>query len=238
MAPAEKTALVRGVFDSVADNYDIMNDLMSAGVHRLWKDRFVSQVRPTGAEAILDVAGGTGDIAFRMKARAPDAAITVFDLNAEMLRVGRDRAIDRGQLGAYDWQCGNAEALPFADNSFDVYTIAFGLRNVTHIDTALVEAARVLRPGGRFFCLEFGQVGNPYLARGYDIYSRYVIPKIGALVAQDEDSYQYLIESIRKFPKAPDLCRRMEGAGFSRARSTALTGGIVHIHEGRIAIKI
>lgn len=233
VTPEEKTGLVRGVFDSVADNYDIMNDLMSGGVHRLWKDRLISMIRPQPDQAFLDVAGGTGDIAFRIKRKAPDANITICDLNQHMLAVGRDRAIDHGWLDAFTWATGNAEKLPFPDESFDVYTIAFGLRNVTHIDTALSEAARVLKPGGRFFCLEFGAVKNPLLAKFYDTYSRTVIPQIGKYVAKDEDSYQYLIESIRKFPRAEDLCNRMTQAGFSRATSTALTGGIVHIHQGR-----
>lgn len=232
VSPEEKTSLVRGVFDSVAERYDIMNDLMSGGVHRLWKDRLIAMIRPNDDEACLDVAGGTGDIAFRLKNRAPGAAITVCDLNEHMLSVGRDRAIDRGWLNDFTWATGNAESLPFPDNSFDVYTIAFGLRNVTHIDTALAEAARVLKPGGRFFCLEFSHVQNPYLAKAYDVYSRLVIPKIGKLVTQDEESYRYLIESIRKFPTAEALCQRMKDAGFSYAKSTRLTDGVVAIHKG------
>lgn len=233
VSPTEKTSLVRGVFDSVAENYDIMNDLMSAGVHRLWKDRLIAMIRPKSDQAFLDVAGGTGDISFRIRqAIGSQADITVCDLNEHMLRVGRDRAIDRGWLNEFAWATGNAEHLPFPDNSFDVYTISFGLRNVTHIDTALAEAARVLKPGGRFFCLEFSQVQNPYLAKFYDIYSRILIPKIGKYVAKDEDSYQYLIESIRKFPKANDLCERMNNAGFKSAKATRLTNGIVAIHKG------
>lgn len=232
VTPDEKTGLVRGVFDSVADNYDIMNDLMSGGVHHLWKDRLITMIRPQDGEKFLDVAGGTGDIAFRIKKKTPDSNITICDLNQHMLSVGRDRAIDKGWMNDFTWATGNADSLPFPDASFDVYTIAFGLRNVTHIDTALKEAARVLKPGGRFFCLEFGQVQNPMLARAYDTYSRHVIPKIGKYVAKDEDSYQYLVESIRKFPRAEGLCDRMKDAGFSRAASTALTGGIVHIHKG------
>ncbi len=238
VTPEEKTSLVRGVFDSVADNYDIMNDLMSAGVHRLWKDRFVSTIHPAPGEKCLDVAGGTGDIAFRIhKATQEQADITVFDLNAHMLSVGRDRAIDRGWVNDFEWITGNAEKLPFPDNHFDVYTIAFGLRNVTHIDTALAEAARVLKPGGRFYCLEFSQVQNPFMARAYDAYSRHIIPQIGALIAKDKDSYQYLVESIRKFPKAADLCARMKEAGFNYAKHTFLSGGIVAIHKGIISVK-
>ena len=233
VSPEEKTTLVRGVFDSVADRYDIMNDLMSGGVHRLWKDRLINTIRPQADQKFLDLAGGTGDIAFRIKRKtSSETDITVADINAEMLRVGKDRAIDQGWLNAFTWVTANAESLPFPDNHFDVYTIAFGLRNVTHIDTALKEACRVLKPGGRFFCLEFGHVKNPLLAKAYDLHSRHLIPKIGKAIAGDEDSYQYLIESIRKFPRANDLCARMQEAGFNRAKATALTGGIVYIHEG------
>lgn len=235
VTPEEKTSLVRGVFDSVADNYDIMNDLMSAGVHRMWKDRLIATIRPKSGERFLDVAGGTGDIAFRIrKAVGDDADITICDLNQHMVSVGRDRAIDRGWLDGFNWTTGNAESLPFPDNSFDVYTISFGLRNVTHIDTALKEACRVLKPGGRFYCLEFSHVQNPYLAKAYDLYSRMVIPKIGKYVAQDEESYQYLIESIRKFPTVSALCDRMKEAGFSYAKAARLTNGIVAIHKGLV----
>lgn len=233
VSPEEKTSLVRGVFDSVADRYDVMNDFMSAGIHRLWKGRLVRMVRPKLEDTILDVAGGTGDIAFRMrKAVGVGADITICDLNTEMLRVGRDRAFNRGWVTDFSWATGNAEALPFPDNSFDVYTIAFGLRNVTHIDTALQEAARVLKPGGRFFCLEFSHVDNPYLATLYDTYSRIVIPHIGKTVTGDKESYQYLIESIRKFPSSDQLSSRIKQAGFSYAHATALTRGVVRIHKG------
>lgn len=237
VSAAEKTALVRGVFDSVAGKYDIMNDLMSGGLHRLWKDRLIRMIRPRPGMAFLDVAGGTGDIAFRIRkalgARANESpAITICDLNAEMLAVGRDRAVDRGWITGFEWITGNAEALPFPDQSFDVYTIAFGLRNVTHIDTALREARRVLKPGGRFYCLEFSRVDEPFLAKLYDLYSFNVIPAVGQAVAKDRDSYQYLVESIRKFPPQKELCRRMAAAGFARARHTNLNFGIVAIHEG------
>ncbi len=233
VTPEEKTGLVRGVFDSVADKYDLMNDLMSGGMHRLWKDRFVREIRPRPSLKYLDVAGGTGDIAFRIKRKAgKNADITICDLNEHMLRVGRDRAIDHGWLDGFEWATGNAESLPFPDNSFDVYTIAFGLRNVTHIDTALAEATRVLRPGGRFFCLEFSHVDEPLLAKMYDVYSYNIIPKVGKMVAKDEDSYQYLVESIRKFPKQADLTARMEKAGMKNASYSNLTGGIVAIHKG------
>lgn len=229
----EKTRLVRGVFDSVADKYDLMNDLMSAGVHRLWKDRLIREIRPRPHYSYLDVAGGTGDIAFRLrKAAGKDARITICDLDENMLNVGRDRAIDRGWINDFDWITGNAEALPLPDESVDVYTIAFGLRNVTRIDTALKEAYRVLKPGGRFFCLEFSRVDEPFLARIYDGYSYNVIPRIGQLVAKDRDSYQYLVESIRKFPSQKELERRIRAAGFDRARHTNLSFGIAAIHQG------
>ncbi len=232
----EKTALVRGVFDSVADKYDLMNDLMSGGLHRLWKDRFVRDIRPRPGLDYLDVAGGTGDIAFRLrKAAGPDTAVTILDLNEDMLRVGRDRAVDRGWLTGFDWVTGNAESLPFPDSSFDVYTIAFGLRNVTHIDEALKEAARVLRPGGRFYCLEFSRVQEPFLAKIYDAWSFHAIPRIGQAVAKDRDSYRYLVESIRKFPKPQDLVRRMAATGLNDARFTALSFGVVAIHQARKA---
>ncbi|MGB0719613.1 MAG: bifunctional demethylmenaquinone methyltransferase/2-methoxy-6-polyprenyl-1,4-benzoquinol methylase UbiE [Bdellovibrionales bacterium] len=238
VTPQEKTARVHGVFDSVASNYDIMNDLMSGGLHRLWKDRFVRIIRPKPHHRILDVAGGTGDIAFRLhktKNRPPTTdhrpPITICDLTPAMLQTGRDRAIDKGWLNGFDWITGNAEALPFPDNHFDLYTIAFGLRNVTRIDQALTEAHRVLKPGGRFFCLEFSHVRNPILAKAYDVYSYAAIPKIGKIVAKDEDSYQYLVESIRKFPKQKQLANRLKAAGFATASYENMTGGIVAIHQ-------
>jgi demethylmenaquinone methyltransferase/2-methoxy-6-polyprenyl-1,4-benzoquinol methylase len=233
VTPIEKTKKVIGVFDSVASNYDIMNDLMSAGLHRLWKDHLIRRIRPRAGLSYLDVAGGTGDIAFRIRAKTgPGADITLCDLNTEMLRVGRDRAIDRGQAHDYNWVTGNAESLPVPDESVDVYTIAFGLRNVTRIDTALTEALRVLKPGGRFYCLEFSRVNEPFLARVYDEYSYRLIPKIGEIVAKDRESYQYLVESIRKFPSQKELQNRMEAAGFRRCRYENLTMGVVAIHEG------
>jgi demethylmenaquinone methyltransferase / 2-methoxy-6-polyprenyl-1,4-benzoquinol methylase len=227
----QKTELVLDVFHSVARKYDLMNDLMSGGAHRLWKDRLIRIIRPKQGMKFLDVAGGTGDIAFRIhKATQGRAPITVCDINASMLKVGEARALDRGILHNLDWVEGNAEKLPFADASFDVYTIAFGLRNVAHIDTALKEAYRVLKTGGRFFCLEFSHVDNPLLAKIYDAYSEKVIPKIGKAVAQDADSYQYLIESIRKFPRRNNLGKRLIAAGFKGARVTTLSFGIVAIH--------
>ncbi len=231
--PEEKTRRVVGVFDSVANKYDLMNDLMSGGIHRLWKNRFVQMMHPRASRALLDVAGGTGDIAFRYRAKAGDEArITVCDLNREMLKVGRDRAVDRGYLKGFEWVAGNAEKLPFDDCKFNLYSIAFGLRNVTHIDDALSEAYRVLKPGGEFFCLEFSHVKNAALRKLYDEYSFRVIPKIGETVAQDRESYQYLVESIRQFPKQAELAERMTEAGFEKIRVINLSGGIAAIHTG------
>ena len=233
VSPEQKTKKVIGVFDSVADKYDLMNDLMSGGLHRLWKDHLVRKIRPRAGLHYLDVAGGTGDIAFRIRRKAgPSAQITLCDLNAEMLRVGRDRALDRGYGDTFEWVTGNAEALPIPDECVDVYTIAFGLRNVTHIDTALAEAFRVLKPGGRFYCLEFSRVREAFLAKIYDEYSYRIIPKIGEIVAKDRESYQYLVESIRKFPSQRELLTRLQNAGFSRCRVENLTFGVVAIHEG------
>lgn len=228
----EKTTLVRGVFDSVAENYDIMNDAMSFGIHRLWKDRFIREIRPRQGLHYLDVAGGTGDIAFRIKKAAPDSSITICDLNEDMLSVGRDRAIDRNWINVFSWVTGNAEALPIPNNSVDVYTIAFGLRNVTHIDTALAEAHRVLRPGGRFYCLEFSRVNTAFLRKIYDVYSDSVIPHMGQMIAKDKDSYQYLVESIRKFPNQKQLIGRLKQAGFAGVQCKNLTFGVAAIHKG------
>lgn len=229
----DKAAMVRGVFDSVADNYDIMNDVMSGGVHRLWKDRLIRMIRPKAGLTYLDVAGGTGDIAFRIrKAAGPTANITVCDINAEMLRVGRDRALNKGWVNDFEWVTGNAETLPIPDNSVDVYTIAFGLRNITRIDNALADAFRVLKPGGRFFCLEFSRVEDPVLGPLYDRYSSMLIPRMGQLIAKDRESYQYLIESIRKFPPQRELVRRMKQVGFGAAKFTNLSFGIAAIHQG------
>lgn len=229
--PAEKTGLVRQVFESVAPSYDLMNDLMSMGIHRLWKRRLVSMVQPKASEAIIDVAGGTGDIAFLMHGKAPDAAITVCDINPAMLEVGKGRAIDRGILKGIRFVEGNAEKLPFKANSQDVYTISFGLRNVTDIDAALRDAYRVLKPGGRFFCLEFSKVALP-LRPAYDLYSFALLPLMGKYVANDEASYRYLAESIRQFPAQDDLAARLREAGFSSARYTNFSGGICAVHQG------
>lgn len=230
---SEKTDLVRGVFDSVAPKYDIMNDLMSAGIHRLWKRRLVSQIRPRADKRYLDVAGGTGDIAFRLReVIGKGADITVCDINTEMLDVGRQRAIDKGWINDFEWVTSDAAELPFEDNSFDVYTISFGLRNVTCIDDALSEAYRVLKPGGRFYCLEFSRVQEPFLAKMYDLYSFNIIPRIGKAVAKDADSYQYLVESIRKHPDQKALARRMRDAGFDHVGYDNLNHGIAAIHRG------
>jgi demethylmenaquinone methyltransferase/2-methoxy-6-polyprenyl-1,4-benzoquinol methylase len=207
-----------------------MNDLMSLGVHRLWKREFVARLAPKGGERILDLAGGTGDIAFRLHAATPH--VTVCDINPSMLREGMRRAEDRGLTQGLRWICGNAEALPFPDRSFDAVTIAFGLRNVTHIDRALGEIRRVLVPGGRFFCLEFSRVALPGLAELYDQWSFRAIPRLGALVTGDAASYQYLVESIRQFPAQVQLVALLRAAGFGRPRYGNLSGGIVAIHSG------
>ena len=223
---AEKVSLVRGVFDSVADKYDLMNDVMSVGVHRLWKANFLDWLRPQGGQTLLDVGGGTGDIAFGWKKRGGGPAI-VCDINHEMLKVGRDRAVDRNMVERIDWVCGNAEMLPIPDAS-----IAFCLRNVTHWDRAIAEAHRVLRPGGRFMCLEFSKVVVPGLREFYDLYSFNVLPRLGSLVAGDASAYQYLVESIRKFPGQDEMARMVSDAGFARVEVRNLSGGIAAIHSG------
>ena len=229
VAPADKTERVGAVFTSVAKNYDRMNDAMSGGMHRLWKDRFVRRVKPRGGEQILDMAGGTGDIAFRMAASG--AAITVADINAEMLAVGIERAAKRGIDGLV-WTQANAEALVFPDKSFDAYTIAFGIRNVTDISAALREAHRVLGRGGRFFCLEFSTTLWPGFGDLYDAYSNQLVPRIGKLIAGDEASYRYLIESIRRFPDMPAFEAMIAAAGFVNTQVEPMLGGLVAIHSG------
>ena len=233
----EKTGRVRGVFSSVAGNYDLMNDLMSLGIHRLWKRVLLRTIAPRAGEQILDVAGGTGDIALSIVKRTQGAArVTVCDLTPAMLDAGRARALDAGlwsQGGdAITWVEGDAAALPFADRTFDAYTISFGLRNVARIDDALQEAARVLKPGGRFTCLEFAPVEAAGLKPLYDLYSFTVLPWLGEKIAGDRASYQYLAESIRQFPPPDALARRLERAGFAAVRHTPLTGGIAVLHEG------
>ncbi len=231
---ADKASLVRGVFDRVAPRYDLMNDLMSGGVHRLWKADLIGEIAPRPGDLLLDVAGGTGDIATRYLqacggATAGGQAI-VCDINAEMIAVGRDRALDGGYVTGIDWLVGDAEHLPVASSSVDVYTIAFGLRNVTRIDAALAEARRVLRPGGRFFCLEFSRVVVPVLDKLYDLYSFSVLPALGEIVTGDRGAYQYLVESIRRFPPQDELARRIAKAGLERVRVRNLSGGIAAIH--------
>jgi demethylmenaquinone methyltransferase/2-methoxy-6-polyprenyl-1,4-benzoquinol methylase len=229
VSPEEKTQRVGAVFSSVARRYDVMNDLMSGGLHRRWKDRFVARVKPRSGERILDMAGGTGDVAFRMARRG--AHVTVSDINADMLEVGKERARQRG-IDGLEWQVENAEALSFASSAFDAYTIAFGIRNVTDIPAALGEAHRVLKRGGRFYCLEFSTSEWPGFAQLYEAWASNVIPRIGKAVADDEASYRYLVESIRRFPK-PEAFRRMIGdAGFVRTAAEPLLGGLVAIHSG------
>ena len=229
VTPEEKTRRVGGVFSSVARSYDIMNDLMSGGMHRLWKDRFVAKVAPRSQERILDMAGGTGDIAFRMAKRG--ALVTVSDINADMLGVGMERATAK-KIDGLTWQVENAETLSFADNSFDAYTIAFGIRNVTDIPKALREAHRVLKRGGRFYCLEFSTSEWPGFGELYDRYSDKVIPRIGKLVAKDEDSYRYLVESIRRFPRMEQFKTMIGNAGFKSTSVEPILGGLVAIHGG------
>ncbi|MDD5587270.1 MAG: class I SAM-dependent methyltransferase [Alphaproteobacteria bacterium] len=296
VAPGDKTARVRRVFDSVAPRYDLMNDLMSGGLHRLWKDRLAAMMNPRPGQTILDAAGGTGDIALRSAAKTEGKArIIVCDINPAMLEAGRGKAIDRGWLGSLqkcssperdnvsikrrkvplplreglgegyvkvdpspaktkdlpkgksgfllplpqgervfgiEWVTGNAEDLPFPGRSMDTVCIAFGLRNVTRIDAALGEFARVLKPGGRFFCLEFSPGVPPWLKELYDLYSFAVLPWLGEHIAEDREAYQYLAESIRKFPDQPSLAKRMEKAGFANVQWRNLTGGIAVIHSG------
>jgi demethylmenaquinone methyltransferase/2-methoxy-6-polyprenyl-1,4-benzoquinol methylase len=229
VSPEEKTERVGSVFSSVARKYDVMNDAMSGGMHRLWKDRFVRRVKPREGEAILDMAGGTGDIAFRMAAGG--ARVTVSDINQDMLDVGIERAMERGIDGLV-WSRQNAEELSFGDRFFDAYTIAFGIRNVTRIDRALAEAHRVLRYGGRFFCLEFSTVEWPGFKDVYDAYSHHLVPRLGQAIAGDADSYRYLIESIRKFPRMPEFEAMIRNAGFIQTRVEPIMGGLVAIHSG------
>jgi demethylmenaquinone methyltransferase/2-methoxy-6-polyprenyl-1,4-benzoquinol methylase len=225
----EKEGRVGAIFSNVARKYDIMNDAMSGGMHRLWKDRFVRKVRPRDGEVILDMAGGTGDIAFRMEPSG--AAITVSDINQDMLDVGIERAMERGIDGLV-WSRQNAEELAFPDRTFDAYTIAFGIRNVTHIDRALAEAFRVLKHGGRFFCLEFSTTQWPGFAQAYDVYSHKLVPVLGKAIAGDADSYRYLIESIRRFPKMKEFEAMIKEAGFRHTKVEPIMGGLVAIHSG------
>jgi demethylmenaquinone methyltransferase / 2-methoxy-6-polyprenyl-1,4-benzoquinol methylase len=229
VSPEEKTRRVGRVFSSVARRYDLMNDLMSGGLHRRWKDRFVSRVKPRRGEQVLDMAGGTGDVAFRMARRG--AHVTVADINADMLAVGMERAKTKG-LEALAWKQENAEGLTFEASTFDAYTIAFGIRNVTDIAAALGEAHRVLRHGGRFFCLEFSTSDWPGFAEIYELYARKVIPRVGKAVARDEESYRYLVESIRRFPRPEQFRKMIADAGFSQSKVEPILGGLVCIWSG------
>ncbi|SDG71499.1 bifunctional demethylmenaquinone methyltransferase/2-methoxy-6-polyprenyl-1,4-benzoquinol methylase UbiE [Roseospirillum parvum] len=239
---AEKAGMVRQVFDSVADKYDLMNDLMSGGIHRIWKAALIDWLSPRPGQHLIDVAGGTGDIAFRFLERAAKvggegaksfpARVTVCDINAEMLRVGRRRAADRGHLSGLTWTCGDAQFLPFPDGTFDAYTIAFGLRNVTDPQLALNDAFRALKPGGRYMCLEFSHVVVPVFDRIYDAYSFTVLPGLGQMVAGDRAAYEYLAESIRQFPPQDELAAMMRKAGFENVKYRNLSGGIAAIHSG------
>ena len=230
----EKEGLVREVFSSVSKRYDLMNDLMSGGVHRLWKDTFVEWLNPQPGWHVLDVAGGTGDIAFRIaamaRARGGEAHVTVCDINADMLGEGMRRAEKKGG-SAIEWICGDAENLPVPDVSVDAYTIAFGIRNATHIDKALAEARRVLKIGGRFLCLEFSRVEAPGLDALYDRYSFSVLPRLGEIVAKDGEAYRYLAESIRRFPPQGQFAKMIEKAGLSRVKVRNLMGGIAAMHS-------
>ena len=225
----EKTRRVGEVFSSVARRYDLMNDLMSGGMHRLWKDRFVARVKPRAGEQILDMAGGTGDVAFRMARRG--AHVTVSDINADMLAVGEQRA-KRRSIEGLSWKVENAEALTFPDSRFDAYTIVFGIRNVTDIPAALREAHRVLKRGGRFFCMEFSSSDWPGFATLYEQWADKVIPRVGRIVADDEASYRYLVESIRRFPRPEAFRRMVTDAGFVRTAAEPMLGGLVTIHSG------
>ncbi len=239
---AEKAPLVRAVFDSVAPRYDLMNDLMSGGIHRWWKAEMVALLKPRPGQRLLDVAGGTGDIAIRALPRlAPpegdlgskqaSGGVVVCDVNERMLNVGRARAIDRGILNGIEWLCADAERLPIADRSIDLCTIAFGLRNVTRIEAALAEARRVLKPSGHFLCLEFTPEVTPLLQPFYDLHSFHVLPLLGRIVAGDRDAYAYLVESIRRFPRPGELAEMIAAAGLDRVAYRNLTGGIAALHS-------
>lgn len=233
---ADKQGMVDAVFDRVADRYDLMNDLMSGGLHRLWKDAMVSWLAPPrrsrAGYAVVDVAGGTGDIAFRIAERSDAASVTVADINVEMLAVGRKRATERGLADRVDFVEANAESLPFGGGGYDAVTIAFGIRNVPRIDRALADAFRVLKPGGRFLCLEFSKVDMAVLDSVYDLYSFNVIPRLGAWVTGDGEPYRYLVESIRRFPNQARFAAMISDAGFARVNHRNLSGGIAAIHSG------
>ncbi len=229
---AEKAGKVQGVFNSVASKYDVMNDVMSMGIHRIWKDAMMDWLAPRPGQRLLDVAGGTGDVSFKFLGRAGHGHATVCDLTEPMLVEGRKRAEAAQMANSLDWVVGDAMALPFEDNTFDVYTISFGIRNVTRPQEALNEAFRVLKPGGRLMVLEFSQIPNDMMQKAYDLYSFNVIPKMGQVIANDRDSYQYLVESIRKFPDQETFLGMLKQAGFENAKYRNLTRGIAALHSG------
>ena len=228
----EKAGRVRGVFGSVASRYDVMNDVMSMGIHRVWKDAMMDWLAPRPGQRLLDVAGGTGDISFRFLKRAGHGHATVLDLTEPMLIEGRKRAEAAQMAGSLDWVVGDAMALPFGDNTFDVYTISFGIRNVTRPEAALAEAWRVLRPGGRLMVLEFSQIPNELMQSVYDLYSFNIIPRMGQMIANDRDSYQYLVESIRKFPDQESFLNMVREAGFKNSKYRNLAMGVACLHSG------
>jgi demethylmenaquinone methyltransferase / 2-methoxy-6-polyprenyl-1,4-benzoquinol methylase len=228
----DKAQMVHGVFSSVASKYDIMNDVMSFGIHRIWKNSMMDWLSPQPNQKLLDVAGGTGDISFRFLKRAPSGHATVFDMTQSMLDVGQLRAETEKMESHLDWICGDAMRLPFSDNSFDIYTISFGIRNVTHPEQALSEAYRVLRPGGRLMVLEFSQIPNPSMQWAYDKYSFNIIPPMGKIIANDSESYQYLVESIRKFPNQKKFLDMVDKAGFCNTKYRNLTMGVACLHSG------
>jgi demethylmenaquinone methyltransferase/2-methoxy-6-polyprenyl-1,4-benzoquinol methylase len=233
----EKAPLVRAVFDSVAPRYDLMNDLMSGGIHRFWKAQLVAWLKPRPGQVLLDVAGGTGDVALRALPRLVVQqavlvpSIVVCDTSEGMLEIGRARALDQGILEGIEWVCADAERLPIADRSFDLFTIAFGLRNVTRIDAALAEARRTLKPGGRFVCLEFTPEITPFLQPAYDLYSFHIVPRLGQMVAGNWEAYTYLVESIRRFPRQSELCEMIARAGLDQVKFRNLTGGVAALHS-------
>lgn len=232
VAEDKKAGMVKGVFDSVAGRYDIMNDVMSAGVHRIWKNSLINSINPRPRMHLLDLAGGTGDIAFRFLEASKCGTVTVCDINAEMLAVGNERAEKLGYANRAEFICGDAMKLPFENRSVDAYTISFGIRNVTRIQEALDEAFRVLKPGGTFYCLEFSPEVVPVLQKAYDAYSFNIIPKMGAFITKDADSYQYLVESIRRFPVPMKFADMIKKSGFRRVSWRTMSAGAVAIHQG------